>query len=163
MILRPLVPFVGVAFSISIWLYRARLRKLPPPQEIIANLHPKESKHLEKYITDPIEDDPEFYRDFGGWDGFKRKRANAKAFVHLCQSLPPGCDINPEDIDFMANRAMLILLQRVYSLPEALARRYKADLPHSCARTTAQLYWEMERRVNTLCGGEILDQLHTML
>jgi hypothetical protein len=108
-------------------------------------------------------EDTEFWQSFGGWNGFRRKMANAKAFVHLCQTLPDDCDIAKEDIEFMANRAMLIMFYFSCSMPEAVARLFVPAFPHSCAKVSAQIYWEMEGRITTLCGGSVFDQLHTML
>jgi hypothetical protein len=167
MTLRSFVPLALILFTSSIWLYRGRLRVLTPPEKIIEQLFPGQSDNLEQFIGDTDIDvlakDMEFWVSFGGWAGFLRKRANAKAFVHLCQSVTFSDDVFQEDVEYMTRRASLIAIQGSLAIPEAMVRLLFPGIPHSCAKAAAQFYCEMERRVTIICGNELIEQLQSKL
>ena len=138
--------------------------------EILERLYPRETDSIAKFASpdgfDFVADDTEFWSASEGWGGLLRKRHNAKCLVQLCQRLNPSSNIDRNEVRVMTARAIMVSLFTLCSLLEFFPRLFIRDLPHSCARTATQIYWDMERRATLLCTmyrPDLLDQLYQVL
>lgn len=168
--LSALLPLFAVLALSALWISRRLKGRLLDPDELISRIFPGESIAIEKYTlseqADIIENDIEFWTSCGGWRGLIRKRHNAVCFVQLCQQLSISSQFEKEEIDLIRTRAILITFYLTCSIPEAIVRWFVRSIPHSSARMSAQLYWDIERRMTTLCSisrPDLLDQLHQIL
>lgn len=169
MTLRTLLPLVLIII-ISAWLSRFRNRRLLESGVILKELYPGETDSIERFAPnegfDFFADDKEFWNASKGWKGLRRKRHNAICFVQFCQSLNPDKRLEREELRIITMNSILISFYTGCSLLEYPFRWFIKDMPHSCARNATNLYWEMERRVTTLCSvyrPELLDQLYQIL
>lgn len=168
--LKALLPFLVFLITASAWLFRIRHRRLMEPEVILGQLYPHETDAIERFATvegvDFLSEDRDFWKASRGWAGQRRRRHNATCLVQFCQRLDLSSQVEKAELRIMTARAMLIAFYGLASVFEAILRWYLKDLPHSCARTAAQLYWDMERRATTLCGlyrPDLLGQLHQIL
>lgn len=170
MTLRTMLPFVLLLISIPAWLFGFFERRLREPDAILQELHPGETDSIEKFAPSagfnfPSED-KEFWIASKGWKGLRRKRHNATRFVQFCQSLKPDKELEREELRLIAVSAIMISFYTGCSILEYPFRWAITDLPHSCARNATNLYYEMERRVTTLCSvyrPDLLEQLYQIL
>jgi hypothetical protein len=147
-----------------------RRNRLMRDNQILERLYPRETDSIARFASpdgfDFVADDTEFWSASEGWKGLRRKRHNAKCLVQFCQRLKPVSDIDRNEVRIMTMRSIMISLFTLCSLLELFPRLFIRDLPHSCARTATQIYWDMERRATLLCSmyrPDLLDQLHQVL
>jgi hypothetical protein len=165
-----LTPFLAFVVASVAWLFQTRRNRLMGESEILEKLYPRETDSVARFASpdgfDFIANDAEFWSASEGWKGMIRKRHNAKCLVQFCQRLKPVSDFDRNEVRIMTARAIMISLFTLCSILELFPRLFIRDFPHSCARTATQIYWDMERRVTTLCSEyrpDLLDQLYQIL
>lgn len=144
------------------WVLTTRNRVIPPTAELIRKLHPGERSAISRFVSrNPIKamikrligglisSDPEFYRAFGGHEGFIRKWQDAVCYVQLCQRLlRNGMPLLKFGI--VIEKAFLMLFAILLSIPEAGIRLLFRRLPHLCARWVAQIYYDLSIEAENL-------------
>lgn len=164
-------PLVFIFVSSTAWLLWYRRRRLKAPAEILKELYPHATDFIAAFTPkegfDFLKDDKEFWLASKGWKGLKRRRRNAPLLVQFCQGLHPDIDhIEEEELRHIMSAAMLVSFYTGSHRRECIRRFFNKDLPHSCARTATNLYWDIERRATTLCSiyrPELLEQLYQIL
>lgn len=165
-----LLPLLFVLFFFVYWIKHHKMNRLISVEEILPQIFPGESNGIEIYTlndkADLLDSDRQFWKATGKWRGLLRKRRNAVCFVHLSQQFQPSSFQEKEEIYLIRTRALLITFFITCAIPEAFLRWLIPSIPRTCARVSAQLYWDLERRITTLCAisrPDVLDRLYQIL
>lgn len=148
------VPITIIPIGLA-WVLTTRKRIIPTIEELICKLHPGELDAISHFVSsNPIkalvESDLEFYRAFGGYEGFFRKLQDAVCFVQLCQQLHRNNGMPWVELGIVLRKAFFMLFAIFLSIPEAALRILIRRLPHLCARWMAQLYYDLSIEAENL-------------
>lgn len=148
------VLLVALVVLAAVWYFTRSRRQKKTLTELLNTLHPGELDNLGSYInkeTDTLASDIDFWVAFGRYRGLIRKRSNSVCLFQLCQLLCEQSALPPQTLSFISQRSLIVTFLVGCSIPEAIVRAAYSDMPHFCARTVAQLYWEIETRAKILC------------